>query len=436
MKNLRVRIFITDILALYLSLVLALLVRGIIHVHATQNTAVWMSAHLNIFLPSFLFSLLALYIAGLYDLKIIYDRSKTVALLLYTQFSTAIFSVISFYIFKTNLTPKLTIFLYVIFSVIILSLTRNYIFNTLQTKEKFKALFIGILPNLLQNLETIYAPFKFVFSTDINDSEKYQYIVFDEEILNPENLMLIEKLKEQGKNVWTYNQYYEFLFRKIDLTKFDYQEFMKQISDAKESTLHLMFRKTIDILCGLLVFPFFIISLPFISLGIYLQDKGRVIFSQDRVGYLGKIIKIYKIRTMTGVDGGGVVDKLKAKDSISTMGLTVTKLGKFLRKVRLDELPQSLNLLNNTVSFIGPRVDAHGVSEDMKQNFPEYTLRYLAPQGLTGWAQVHMNFPPKTKEEYTERLAYELYYIKYRSILLDISIILKTIKTLLSREGS
>jgi lipopolysaccharide/colanic/teichoic acid biosynthesis glycosyltransferase len=114
----------------------------------------------------------------------------------------------------------------------------------------------------------------------------------------------------------------------------------------------------------------------------------------------------------------------------------VTPFGKFLRKTRIDELPQCLNLLKGDVSLIGPRADIIGVHTDMSENVLNYKLRLTVPQGLTGWAQVHMNFPPRTHEEHRERLAYELFYIKNRSILLDISIILKTIKTLLSREGA
>ncbi len=439
MKSLRVKIFMTDILALYLSLILAVLVRGVIHIHATQNEAVWMSAHLQIFLPSFLFSILALYIAGLYELQIIYDRTKTIVLLLYTQISTAFFSIISFYILRTSLTPKLTIFLYVFFSIAILSLTRNYVFNTLQKRKKLEAIYIGqdlFSEQNLQKLETNFSPLKFIFSTEILDADKYQYIVYDDKILNPDNTIFLERLKREGKNTWSYNQYYEFLFKKVDLENFNYLEFMQEVGEGRESAIHFLFRKFVDITCGILVFPFFVLSMPFIWFGIYLQDKGMVIFSQDRVGYLGKIIRIYKIRTMTGVDNGGVVDAKKAENFVNINGLTVTKFGMFLRKVRLDELPQCINLLNGNISFIGPRVDAFGVAKDMERDLHEYKLRILVPQGLTGWAQVHMNIQPKTHVEYAERLAYELYYIKYRSILLDISIILKTIKTLISREGA
>jgi lipopolysaccharide/colanic/teichoic acid biosynthesis glycosyltransferase len=167
-----------------------------------------------------------------------------------------------------------------------------------------------------------------------------------------------------------------------------------------------------------------------------MQDRGGIFSYQDRVSFLGKRVWLYKIRTMTNTDSGGIVSEGEDKNKFSKHGNVVTPFGKFLRKTRIDELPQCLNLLKGDVSLIGPRADIIGVHTDMSENVLNYKLRLTVPQGLTGWAQVHMNFPPRTHEEHRERLAYELFYIKNRSILLDISIILKTIKTLLSREGA
>jgi lipopolysaccharide/colanic/teichoic acid biosynthesis glycosyltransferase len=322
-----------------------------------------------------------------------------------------------------------------------LSLTRSYLFLKIQKLPKSKAIFFGKDKSLLERIQPNYAPLVFEFCDDIQEVEKKVlnekiYFVYDEKILNVDNSILIEKIKSLGSLVFSYNQYYEFIYKKVDLENFYYDDFMRQVGNAKESTIHYLFRRFIDIFCGLLVFPFFLISLPFIWIGIYIQDKGKVIFDQDRVGFLGKTIKVYKIRTMTGMDNGGIVNSDLAKNSINKFGLQVTKFGMFLRKTRLDELPQCLNLLNGSVSFIGPRVSAIGVHKDMIENVQNFSLRLLVAQGLTGWAQVHMNIQPKTHGEHAERLAYELYYIKYRSVLLDVSIILKTIKTLISLKAS
>lgn len=440
MQKWKKRVIITDILSLYLALVLAVILRGIVHAKVIQTQAVWLSAHLIIFLPSLLFSLLAFYVAGLYDAKIVYDRTRTIALLIYAQLASAIFSVISFYALRTNLTPKLTIFFYVIFSIVIITITRNIIFHQIQNSRKAKAIFWGIDHKLLESLQVKHAPFDFIFVHKDEKEKikelKYSYFVYDEKLLDLDASIFIEGLKEKGKAVFSYNQYFEFLHRKSDLDNLFYDDLIRNISESKETIAHYIFRRAIDIVCGILIFPFFILSLPFIYLGIYMQDKGGVFSVQERVGFLGKNVKIYKIRTMTSTDVGGIVSDDKNKNTQSKFGNVVTPFGKFLRKTRLDELPQCVNLILGDISAIGPRADIIGVHNDMKKNIDNYSLRLLVPQGLTGWAQVHMNFPPRTALEHKERLAYELYYIRNRSILLDFSVILKTIKTLLSREGA
>ena len=152
-------ILASDIVSLYLALVLALIVRGMVHSNAIQNEAVWLAAHIFIFLPSVLFSILSLYIAGLYDPKIIYDRSKTVVLLFYAQFATAIFTIISFYVFRTELTPKLTLFFYIIISIIILTISRSIIFNSLQKTKKPKGILLTLNNSLLEKVNVSFGPY-------------------------------------------------------------------------------------------------------------------------------------------------------------------------------------------------------------------------------------------------------------------------------------
>ncbi len=434
---------ISDILVLYLAFVLAVIVRGLIHKSAAQTEAVWLAAHTFIFLPSFVFSILALYISGLYDAKIIYDRVKTYVLLFYAQITVAIFSVLTFYFVHTSLTPKLTIFIYVIFSTTLLSLSRSFLFKRIQNLPKAKAIFLSHTENLLVNLKPEHAPFELLFynnleaaSYKIYENRKISNFVYDEKVLNVELSLFLEKLKQENIAVYSYNQYFEFLYKKIDFENLFFDDLVRNISENKESIGHYVFRRCVDIICGLLILPFFVLSLPLVYIGIYIQDGGKIFSIQNRVSFLGKLVNVFKIRTMTNTDAGGIVAGDNFKNEKSKFGNTVTAFGKFLRKTRIDELPQCLNLLKGDISFIGPRADILGVHEDMKTHINNYKLRLLVPQGLTGWAQVHMNFPPRTWQEHKERLAFDLYYIRNRTILLDISVILKTIKTLISREGA
>jgi lipopolysaccharide/colanic/teichoic acid biosynthesis glycosyltransferase len=451
MKNFKSFLIYLDIASLYLALVLAVIFRGIFHDRDVQTMSEWLSAHTVIFIPSLLFSLLAIYIAGLYDTKNLYEKSKVIPLLIYTQVSVAAFSIIYFYILRTELTPKLTLFLYIIFSIIILSSLRLLALNLLSKNNKQKALFIGSDINnlniLASKLEAIHSPYKlenYILKDDelFSKVEKYNAIIYDEELLyldgsdryNIQNLILLEKLKNLKIDVYSYTQYYEFIYKKVDLDNFDYGKFISSTADRKEDVGHYVFRRFIDLSCSLIILPFFILSIPFVYLLNLFFNKGSLFSIQDRVGYLGERVWLYKLRTMLQTDLGGVAATNDDKDH--KLGNIITAFGKFLRISRLDELPQVINLIRDEISMIGPRADIIGVYTDMCREVNDYKLRLTVPQGLTGWAQVHMNKQPRTQIGYMERLAYEIYYIRNRSILLDISIILKTIKTVLAREGA
>jgi lipopolysaccharide/colanic/teichoic acid biosynthesis glycosyltransferase len=309
-----------------------------------------------------------------------------------------------------------------------------------------------LLKDLAKKISTKEAPYDLIhiswgkLSAILNDvqnkKDDIENFIFNEEETNSEKLLQIEKLKILEKNVFSYNEYYEYLYRKVDLENFSFERLVKNLSEKKEKTGHKIFRRFIDITLGLLILPFFILIIPFVYIAMlyeigFKNYKKLEIFSvQDRLGLLGKMVKIYKFRTMTSTDIGGIVPDGENKNSHSKYGNTVTKLGEFLRKTRIDELPQCLNFLKGDISLIGPRSSILGVHNDMMKHIRNFDLRLMMPQGLTGWAQVHMSLPPRTYEEHEERLAYELYYIRHRSVFLDIVIILKTIKTLISRTGA
>jgi lipopolysaccharide/colanic/teichoic acid biosynthesis glycosyltransferase len=148
----------------------------------------------------------------------------------------------------------------------------------------------------------------------------------------------------------------------------------------------------------------------------------------DRIGKLGKLIKMRKYRTMSRSDSG-----VWLKDDNNTN--KVTSIGYYLRKSRIDELPQLTAILKGDVSLIGPRPDMIEFYNRLVKEIPYYSIRYSVAPGMSGWAQVMQDKPPQSVEETVTRLQYDLYYIKNRSFLLDIIIGLKTIRTLLSRSG-
>jgi lipopolysaccharide/colanic/teichoic acid biosynthesis glycosyltransferase len=447
MNNIKKYLILSDIVALYFAIVFAVIARGFVHNRTYFVEGEWLSAHVYIFLPSLIFSLLALYIAGLYDTKILYDRAKVLALLIYTQISTALFSVFFYYIFHTDLTPKYTLFFYIIFSIIFLLLARIIAQSQILKLEKKPALLIGNDSKIIDKVNYDYALFKvsFIKAEKIQTTEdlqvliedrENQIIIYDEKSLDEKLLLIIEKLKLYNKNVFSYTQYYEFLYKKVDLENFDWKAFFRKVGEEKESAAHYVFRRFVDIFCGLLVLPIFILVLPIVYLILKLQDKGDIFSVQDRVSYLGRRVWCYKFRTMSFTDVGAFILGDARAESKNKFDNKVTKFGWLLRKSRLDEVPQCINLLRGDISMIGPRADIIGYYEHMLNEIVHYNGRLLAPQGLTGWAQVMMPIQPRNVSDTIEKFAFDIYYIRNRSILLDVSIILKTIKTLLSRTGA
>ena len=165
------------------------------------------------------------------------------------------------------------------------------------------------------------------------------------------------------------------------------------------------------------------------ALLIRLESPGPVIYRQDRVGLHEREFTVYKFRSMRAdAEKNGAV-WASANDS------RVTRVGKFIRKVRIDELPQIWNILKGDMSFIGPRPERMAFVTQLKEHIPYYSLRHTVKPGLMGWAQVC--YPYGASEEDSRRkLEYDLYYVKNMSILLDIHIIFKTMGVVLFPKGA
>ena len=174
----------------------------------------------------------------------------------------------------------------------------------------------------------------------------------------------------------------------------------------------------------ILTAPLILVSAALIKL----TSKGPVFFSQTRVGYQGKLFTIYKLRTMLKDAETSGARWAEADDP------RVTKIGGFLRKSRLDELPQCWNVLSGDMSFIGPRPERPEFTSMLSQEIPYYDLRHTVKPGISGWAQVIFPYGAST-EDALKKLQYELYYIKHQSLLLDLNIAIRTLFTVFQRAG-
>jgi sugar transferase (PEP-CTERM system associated) len=188
-------------------------------------------------------------------------------------------------------------------------------------------------------------------------------------------------------------------------------------------------RQVASILAAAFLLLLFLPVFPFVVLAVKLSSKGPVFFRQRRVGMGGRNFDVIKFRTMfTDAEAGGA--KWATKNDPR-----VTKVGMFLRKTRIDEVPQLWNVLRGDMGFVGPRPERPEFVDWLKDELPFYYLRTLIRPGLTGWAQVRYGYGA-TLAETKEKLEYDLYYIKHMSLGLDLMIMFETVKTILRRRGA
>jgi len=193
--------------------------------------------------------------------------------------------------------------------------------------------------------------------------------------------------------------------------------------------IHLI-KRAIDLVCSTLGL---IMSLPFfliLPLLIKLDSQGPVFYCQKRVGFRERIFNIIKFRTMVN-NAEGVSGPVWAGENDSR----VTRVGKFMRKLRLDELPQLLNIFKGEMSFVGPRPERSFFVDSLREKIPYYAYRFTVKPGLTGWAQIQYVYS-STFEESQKKFGYDLYYIKHLSPLFDLAIIFDTIRVILKGHGA
>ncbi len=199
-----------------------------------------------------------------------------------------------------------------------------------------------------------------------------------------------------------------------------------------EKTWYEMVKRVLDIILGI---PFVILTvllLPLVGALIWIISPGPIFYSQVRVGRGGKPITIWKFRSMR-------MDSEKYGPQFTSSTATdprITPIGRILRQLRIDELPQIWSVLKGDLSLIGPRPERPEFVTPLLERVPYYALRHLTRPGLTGWAQVRFLTPTSNLEDNLKKLQYDLFYIKHRSLMLDLAILLKTIGIVLRRQGT
>jgi lipopolysaccharide/colanic/teichoic acid biosynthesis glycosyltransferase len=232
-----------------------------------------------------------------------------------------------------------------------------------------------------------------------------------------------------GFPIKAYAHVYEEITNKVPIQYFNNDfYFYFPFSRSNQNRLYLLYHRIVDILVSIIGLFFGLIILPFILIGNLIGNRGGLFYSQVRLGKSGKEFHIIKFRTMIkNAEEHGA--QLATKRD-----LRITKFGRFLRLSRLDEIPQFYNVLKGDISLIGPRPERPEFVKTLSEKIPFYEVRHVIKPGLTGWAQVNSNYA-MSEEDMIEKLQYDLYYIKHRSVFLDLRIILKTISTVIFLKG-
>lgn len=436
-------LFLGDLVAFSLALWLALTLRFFLPYGSYfWSYQVFLNDNLLPFVIVFLLWALVLYLAGFYSTLIIGYRLSLAQSLAKVHLINSVIATVFFYIFLPYfyIAPKVNLVLYLLFSYALLFLWRVWSVSFLKSAFS-KGVFYMSGPE--RELQEIVSAFRYnpyyenlKIVSDVSTVEAaavsgmFAAVVASGPALNKE-----EAIKKfygalfKGVRFFNFQEFYESMFHKIPISLIDETWLLENVQSLPRA-LYDIGKRLADIIIAFLGGFVSLTFYPFIILAIKLDDVGPIFYVPKRVGQGGKIFHLFKFRTMR-VDA----DASWPKENDPR----VTRVGKFLRKTSLDELPQLWNVLLGDISTVGPRPDLIDFSEVLEKQIPYYNVRTLIKPGLTGWAQVSQKFAgeknPSSVEETKERLAYDLYYIKNRSFLLDLAIILKTINLVLSRIG-
>lgn len=248
--------------------------------------------------------------------------------------------------------------------------------------------------------------------------------------MNPAMFQSLMDAGEKGVEITTMPVAYEEILGRVPIFLLQSDWMLRSFIDQTHVDGFFEFTKRfIDLIIGLAGLVVMTALAPLISLGIVLDDGFPIFFSQPRVGKNGVNYSILKFRTMRKDDNTQKKDRTAGYETGR-----ITRFGKILRKSHLDELPQVFNILKGEMSMVGPRSEQPGLVKSFQKEIPFYRTRLFVKPGLTGWAQINYKYAD-TIEDTAVKLEYDLYYIKKRTLLMDISIILRTIWTVIGLKG-
>jgi exopolysaccharide biosynthesis polyprenyl glycosylphosphotransferase len=436
-------LFIGDLIIFFVSLWAMLLVR---YRRIPGDNLFW--DHLIPFSILFIAWLLVFFIAGLYEKRAVILKNRLPSTILKAQIANTIIAVLFFYFIPYfGITPKTSLFIYLVISFCLVLIWRINGYALLGPKRKQNAILIASGEEMKELRDEVNSArhynIHFISSVDL---ESIAVLDFQEEILKriyseDVSVIVVDFKNEKIEPILPalYNlifskiifidmhRIYEDVFDRIPLSLIKYSWFLENISLAPKRTYDVL-KRIMDVVFSIPAAVLSLIIYPFVILAIKSDDGGPIFITQERVGKNSLPVHIYKFRTMA-----------RNEMDLSSAGRNdVTRVGDFLRRSRLDELPQLWNVISGDLSLIGPRPELPSGVKQYEKEIPYYGVRHLIKPGLSGWAQIyHDNHPHHglAVEQTKEKLSYDLFYLKNRSLVLDVKIALKTIKKVLSRSG-
>ncbi len=436
-------LFLGDIFFFYFALWVMLFLRYL----SLPTKDLWL-AHATPFSILFICWAAVFFIAGLYEKHTLIFKSKVSGTIFNAQLFNCVLAVLFFYLISFfGITPKTNLFIYLIISFILILIWRTELFRYFEIRKRQNAVLIGAGVEMRELEQEVNNNSRYnLYFSNLVDLDSTSGVNFQEEVLNRIRYGDISVIAVDFKNdkleplfpqfydlifsqvrFIDMHKVYEDIFDRIPLSLVKYSWFLENISVSTQKGYDFA-KRIMDVSLAIILGAFSFIFYPFVFFAIKIEDGGPIFFVQERFGQNNKTIKLVKFRSMA------VHNEL---DGIAKEPKT-TKVGSFLRKTRIDELPQLWNVLRGDLSMIGPRPEIPALVEVYEKEIPYYNIRHLIKPGLSGWAQLYHLEPPRFSagvDATKKKLSYDLYYIKNRSFILDLKVAIRTIQALLSRGG-
>lgn len=407
-------------------------------------------AHLEPFSYLFALWLVVFFIAGLYESRsIVLARRAFSATLFVAQVVNVVLAAIFFFAVPIfGIAPKTVLLIYLAVSFPLVLIWRVFIFPWLGLQKPVRALLVGEGPEVDELVHALRhaprAPMRLAEAISPGSVDSVSEVVRTELERRRASIVVADfsdtrvsgafpelyNLLSLGIRFFDALSLYEQVFGRVPLSKLS-DAWVAQNISAYARLVYDSAKRLIDIVAAVFGGIATILLTPFVAAAIVLESGRPVFIRMNRIGVGGRTIQILKFRSMSGNDGGNYGPGGATK-------LSVTRVGRILRLTSIDELPQFWNVLTGDLSLIGPRPETPALVAVYRQEIPYYDVRHLIKPGLSGWAQIYHHNDPHhgTAVDATrEKLSYDLYYLKHRSLLLDLTIMLKTIKKLLTRNG-